>query len=210
MRHPDDFTVVFDNFNRADDATHPPGGDFNAGTIYTGQAGLRITSQQLATTGTGYKDGYVNTTLAVPFAIGFMLAGTVSDQLFLHAVQATEAGGGYDGYELLFAGTQISLRRRAGSVNVAQQDGVLPAAAVATDEVRMIVDNDGSVYGWHKTTAGIWTQYVAMVQAVLVGPYHGGVESNSTSIRLDNMIFGNPDPPTGGPASHHVDISMFQ
>jgi hypothetical protein len=193
VHSPGDFSLA-DSFDRSDQT--PPGGPWSANGIYSDNAGrLRVVSNQLAiTTGGGYRDGYLTGSYARPVIVAFEFDGTIVTgdlaSLWLgDLVNVPDPSG----YALRISyGNDAQLQRYVSGVGTFLDGWDLTAGSVG-DQFALLVDDDDTVSGWYKPVSGSWTKKTEFTDSggtKRAGPFHPGVVSNSTGLRLDSMIAG--------------------
>lgn len=198
---PADFAVV-DDFNRSDQT--PPGPLWTAGPhIWTdNSAGLRTLSNQLAPASTGtWRDAHLSASYARPVICGFTVP-TVASAGGLTFVWLCDTVGtaSPSGYTIrINQGTDWQIQRyvAGGATFLAGSAQVLSAG----HKVALLADDDDTISSWVNTGSG-WTkvdEFTDSGASKRAGPFYPGLETNSGSIRLDDMIAGNVAAAPAGP-----------
>jgi hypothetical protein len=185
--HPLDFPLL-DNYNRTN--TGPPAGPIWAnGTFWGDSSGLRVVSNQLATSGSGYRCDYTTRSYSRSNAVGhrFKVATPGTGTTIAWLLATTSPNGyalRYDG-----AGSNELLRYSGGSSTWL---GGWTGTWSANDEFCIIADNDSHVTVWSKSSAGEWTKRVDVTDNTYNTTFQIAYTINDTTIRLDDLYGGAP------------------
>lgn len=172
--------VLIDDFNRADDATPPPGTNWTNGvTTFVGGEGIAIVSNQAcrASTGGVRQGGYwnvgqfTNADFVADVSAGFAADGGLAVHGRLKEVADTTT----DGYAL-------DIARISGVFewNLLRHDNVVSTnltplfarTLAANDKVTLSCRGD-LIIGWHLPSGGEWTQVAAAVDGTYTTGYAG-------------------------------------
>ena len=191
-RNPNLLPVV-DTFTGAD--TGPPPGPLWANTpIWSGQANWKRISNQAGPTGSGWNDAHLTTAVGRPVGIRFQVTTPPpSGGIMFTWLVSSGLGSSPSGYALrLQRGTTDLLqvqRWNAGAATTLKSVSASPIAAGSW--LALMVDATG-VEAFRSTDGATWVSLGSSTDTTLTGTFSGGVETNSSTTRIDNVGFGTP------------------
>ncbi len=194
-RDPNALPLV-DSFTGAD--AGPPLGPLWSGTpIWSGQRLWKRSSNQAAPSGSGWNDSYLSAAVGRPVGIRMQITTPpASGQVVFAWLVSSGLGASPTGYTLrMQRGTttdSFQIQRWAnGSATFLA--GTTSASLPAGGWISLIADATG-VQGFTSANGTTWTSAGISTDTTLTGNLRGGLESNSTTVRVDNVGYGSLGP----------------
>lgn len=192
--------LLIDDFNRANDATPPPGNNWTNGPMsnYTAGEGLAVVSNQITRKSSGaYRQGgYFNVRDFGPdvFVIIDITQHTVSGfpGFALYARLKDLAAGTADGYSFDYdqAGSQIDLVRSTNAVSTSL-GAVITSFTFAVGDKAALECTGSTIAFWHKPSGGIWLRRSFVTDTTWpLGGKVGMEVYDGQNIKLDNLTVG--------------------
>ncbi len=188
--------AVVDTFTGAD--TGPPPGPLWANTpIWSGQANWKRVSSQAGPSGSGWNDAHLTGAVGRPVGIRLQITTPPpSGGIMFTWLVSSGLGSSPSGYALRLqrGGTDLLQVQRwnAGAATTLKSTSVSPIATGSW--LALMVDATG-VEAFRSTDGTSWVSLGSSTDTTLTGAFSGGVETNSTTTRIDNVGYGAP---TGG------------
>jgi hypothetical protein len=190
-RDPNALPLV-DAFTGAD-AGPPLGPLWSSTPIWSGQRLWKRVSNQAAASGSGWNDSYLSGAVGRPVGIRMQIATPPASGAVMFAWLASSVGGSPSGYTLRMqrgTTTDSFQIQRWSNGSATYLGGSTQPSLPAGGWISLIADANG-LQGFISSNGTTWTSVGTSTDVSLSGNLRGGLETNSTAIRVDNVGYGN-------------------